>query len=148
MKRKIYLSLAIIAVALFALGVVALNGQVLQARDATTTLSNQPAAQGGHPVIYRGVVPVAHFDISPPLLEMAARAPQIIPPAGSIRSDRPSGLEGKPSGHQDVDKAVQRLVGALLIPTPIVSFNGPPNLCGGCAPPDPNGEVGPNHIVV
>ena len=29
---------------------------------------------------------------------------------------------------------------------PIISFDGNSNLCG-CAPPDPNGAVGPNHVV-
>jgi hypothetical protein len=146
-KRRFYIPLAISAVALAVLGFLLLNGQASQARDAQAPGSSQAVAPGSNPVIYRGVVPVAHFDVSPPLSVMAASAPQIIPPASAIHSDRPSGLEGK-NGPQDLDQTVQRLIGLPLIPTPVASFNGPPNLCGGCAPPDPNGEVGPNHVVV
>ena len=52
-----------------------------------------------------------------------------------------------PVGPVVPDKAVQRVVGQIRIPGPIISFDGNPNLCGGCAPPDPNGAVGPNHVV-
>src|SRR5213593_2618385 len=44
------------------------------------------------------------------------------------------------------DKAVQRVLGKIGIPGPIISFDGNSNLCG-CSPPDPNGAVGPNHVV-
>ena len=44
------------------------------------------------------------------------------------------------------DTAVQRVLGKIGIPVPIVSFDGNSNLCG-CSPPDPNGAVGPNHVV-
>ena len=40
------------------------------------------------------------------------------------------------------DTAVQRVLGKIGIPVPIISFDGNSNLCG-CAPPDPNGAVGP-----
>ncbi len=32
------------------------------------------------------------------------------------------------------------------IPPPLVSFDGPTNVAG-CSPPDPVGDVGPNHYV-
>src|ERR1044071_7075042 len=35
----------------------------------------------------------------------------------------------------------------MEIPPPLISFDGPSN-GSGVAPPDPNGEVGPNHVVV
>jgi hypothetical protein len=38
-------------------------------------------------------------------------------------------------------------VGTGGIPAPNVSFDGFSNSCGGCSPPDPNGDVGPNHYV-
>ena len=53
-------------------------------------------------------------------------------------------------GHKDApDPVVQRVKGPLVMPTPIVSFEGidVANGCGGCMPPDTNGEVGPNHYV-
>ena len=51
-----------------------------------------------------------------------------------------------PVGPVVPDKAVQRVLGKIGIPNPIISFDGNSNLCG-CYPPDPNGEVGPNHVV-
>src|SRR5262249_7161394 len=41
---------------------------------------------------------------------------------------------------------VQRVLGKIGIPAPIISFDGNGNLCG-CSPPDPNGAVGPNHVM-
>jgi hypothetical protein len=53
-------------------------------------------------------------------------------------------------GHKDApDPVVQRVMGPLAMPTPIITFEGI-NItegCGGCLPPDTNGEVGPNHYV-
>src|SRR5438093_4984732 len=51
-----------------------------------------------------------------------------------------------PVGPVVPDKAVQRVLGKIGIPGPIISFDGNSNLCG-CSPPEPNGEVGPNHVV-
>ena len=45
------------------------------------------------------------------------------------------------------DPVVQSTLGGIEIPPPIISFDGQPNNFGG-APPDPNGDVGPNHVVV
>ncbi|MCB0010697.1 MAG: hypothetical protein KDE34_02325, partial [Anaerolineales bacterium] len=41
---------------------------------------------------------------------------------------------------------IQDFFGPTLIPTPTLTFEGIDNLCG-CLPPDPNSDVGPNHIV-
>ena len=41
---------------------------------------------------------------------------------------------------------MQRVLGKIGIPAPIITFDGNSNLCG-CSPPDPNGAVGPNHVV-
>ncbi len=40
----------------------------------------------------------------------------------------------------------KEMSGGTEIPAPIVTFNGQPNV-NGVVPPDPNGTVGPNHIV-
>jgi hypothetical protein len=102
-------------------------------------------AQGddGKSGIYRGLSPVVQFDISPPLrditpVEIDKKEITEIP-------ERPTGLEG-PTGPQDVDPVVQSSKGPALIPTPIVSFDGPPNVFS-VSPPDPVGDVGPNHYV-
>ncbi|MCB9135042.1 MAG: hypothetical protein H6636_06425 [Anaerolineales bacterium] len=95
--------------------------------------------------IYRGTMEVVHFDVSSPLKDMPS-APLDFHSTLEIFDDLPTGLEG-PLGPQDVDPIVQSTVGPNVIPTPIVSFDAVPNIAG-FTPPDPNGDVGPNHIVV
>jgi hypothetical protein len=96
-------------------------------------------------VIFRGAVKAVKFDISPPLRSIPP-VPRRTAPERDADSDRPSGREG-PLGPQGVDTVVQTRVGSGEIPGPNVSFDGFSNLCGGCVPPDPNGDVGPNHYV-
>jgi hypothetical protein len=91
--------------------------------------------------IFRGALKAVKFDISPPL--------RSIPPVPYVRdeghedNDRPSGLEG-PLGPQDVDRSVQTRVGPGEIPGPSVNFDGFSNVAG-FTPPDPVGDIGPNH---
>ena len=94
---------------------------------------------------YRGLSPVVHFDISPALRDIKG-----IPPGpGQLRENEDRDIVPRVFRFGfEPDPVVQSTVGLIEIPPPIVSFDGPPNLCGGCAPPDPNGDVGPNHIVV
>src|SRR5437660_1114235 len=92
---------------------------------------------------YRGVSQVVHFDISPPLRDMKPLAwPQCTKSENEEQGPIPLG----PVGPVLPDKAVQRVPGKIGIPVPIISFDGNSNLCG-CSPPDPNGAVGPNHVV-
>lgn len=103
-----------------------------------------PEQATGSETIYRGLVEVVNFDVSPRLDSM----PSVDIPAQQfieIYDDLDSGLEG-PLGPQDADGALQDFVGAAIIPTPIISFNGPNNIAG-VAPPDPVGDIGPNHYV-
>lgn len=97
--------------------------------------------------LYRGVSPVDHFDISPPLRD--------IPPLPQLAGQEPGrevreGMEGedrdKPLGPQDVDTSVQDRIGSGEIPTPSVSFDAMSNISS-VSPPDPVGDVGPNHYV-
>ncbi|MEO8195953.1 MAG: hypothetical protein ABI689_04440 [Thermoanaerobaculia bacterium] len=108
---------------------------------ASAGAANAPAA------VYRGVSPVDHFDISPPLRD--------IPPLRQVGGEEPGrevreGMEGedrdKPLGPQDVDTSVQDRVGSGEMPAPSVSFDGPSNISS-VSPPDPVGDVGPNHYV-
>ncbi len=96
--------------------------------------------------IYRGVTTAVRFDISPPLRTLQGT------PARESREreefeERSSGLEG-PLGPQDIDQIVQTALGDSpnAMPTPSVSFDSTIS-CGGCQPPDPVGDVGPNHYV-
>ena len=91
---------------------------------------------------YRGLQPVVKFDVSPPLRSMP---PLPVKEGGEAMVD-PDGPPGE-LGPQDIDLVVQGWTGgAEAIPTPIVSFDGPSNLSG-VSPPDPVGDVGPNHYV-
>ncbi len=112
------------------------------------TPGQSATAQTDGPVteaIFRGTMPVVKFDISPALRDITPAEPDFR--AGiEIIDDFVTGLQGS-YGPQDIDPLVQSFVGPNVIPTPIVSFNGPANISG-VQPPDPNGDVGPNHVVV
>ncbi len=108
-----------------------------------------PPAQSGnsHPIVqaeFRGVLPVVKFDISPPLRDMKPL------PAKECtlreNEDRDILAHLAPLGPVVPDPVVQRVLGKIGIPAPIISFDGNSNLCG-CVPPDPNGAVGPNNVV-
>ncbi|MCO5242551.1 MAG: immune inhibitor A [Anaerolineae bacterium] len=113
------------------------------AAPAPPTAASTPEAQPAG--IFRGVSSAVKFDVSPPLHSIAPIAPDTIkeireiPELGSI-------MEGA-LGPQDADAALQTTYGPSLIPAPSVSFDGPGNISG-VSPPDPNGDVGPNHVVV
>jgi hypothetical protein len=93
--------------------------------------------------IFMGAFKAVKFDVSPPLRSIP---PVALPQA--LEDDRyddpPSPREG-PLGPQDVDTRVQTSVGSGEIPNPDLSFDGFDGL--GPTPPDPNGDVGPNHYV-
>ncbi len=89
-------------------------------------------------------------DVSPPLRDMKPLPPYV----GAVQTEH----ENPPIplvGHKDApDGAAQTTFGALgqiapLMPSPLTSWNGINQAggCGGCAPPDTNGDVGPNHYV-
>ena len=98
---------------------------------------------------YRGQAPVVRFDVSPPL-----RGMKIIKPGpGKLRENEdreivPFKIRFAP----EWDPVVQSRAGGKDTPggteiaVPIVSFDAQPN-SSGVAPPDPNGSVGPNHVV-
>src|SRR5215472_7129907 len=108
-----------------------------------------PSTQSGisQPIVqaqFRGVLPVVKFDISPPLRDMKP-----LPATGCTlreNEDREILAHLAPLGPVVPDPVVQRVLGKIGIPAPIISFDGNSDLCG-CSPPDPNGAVGPNHVV-
>jgi hypothetical protein len=107
---------------------------------------SKPAVQNPQPLIqaqYRGVMPVVKFDVSPPLRSMKP----LLPKGCTKRENEEEGpIPLGPVGAVVRDPAVQRVMGKIGIPAPIISFDGNSNLCG-CSPPDPNGAVGPNNVV-
>jgi len=120
---------------------------LLATRNATAQnqSSNSPVVHG----IYQGLSPVVKFDISPPLREM-----RIIPPGtGQLKENEDRDiLPYKVRFAPEWDPVVQSTVGGRTdgssaeIPSPIASFNGQTNTSS-VDPPDPNGAVGPNHVV-
>ena len=101
--------------------------------------SSQPIVQAQ----YRGVLQVVKHDVSPPLRDMI---PLPVKECTLRENEEQGAIPLGPVGPVVPDKAVQRVLGKIGIPGPIISFDGNSNLCG-CSPPDPNGEVGPNHVV-
>ena len=117
-------------------------------QDAAAT-SAQHGTQDQVRGVYRGVITAERFDISPPLSSLVNEMRGF--PVKEERErdefeDRPTGLEG-PFGPQDIDQVVESALSPLVMPTPSVSFNSTITCGGGCAPPDPVGDVGPNHYV-
>jgi hypothetical protein len=105
-------------------------------------------AQPGNPQLpiqaqYRGVMPVVKFDISPPMRSMK---PLPWNECTKRENEEQGPIPRAPLGPVVPDPVVQRVLGKIGIPGPIISFDGNSNLCG-CSPPDPNGAVGPNHVV-
>src|SRR5437773_3466176 len=109
-----------------------------------------PSTRSGntHPSVqaqFRGVLPVVKFDISPPLRDMKPLPWKQC----TLRENEDRDIiphPAAPLGPVVPDPVVQRVLGKIGIPGPIISFDGNSNLCG-CVPPDPNGAVGPNHVV-
>ena len=95
------------------------------------------------------VADVRH-DVSLPLRDLA-------PLKGGPRADNPDEESREATkqqllkGHQDgPDPVVQKDFGINAMPGINVSFAGigtASSTCGGCYPPDTNGEIGPNHYV-
>ena len=129
--------------------VVAIAGLALGSAGVSPAIASAAAVVTAPPAIYRGLLPVAKFDLSPPLASLRPDLPDTHKEELEWPDDLPTGLEG-PFGKQEPDSAVQRefmrLSGAE-IPVPSAGFDGPSNPTG-ATPPDPNGDVGPNHVVV
>jgi len=87
------------------------------------------------------VINEVKHDTSPPLRD--------IPPApAQVGKEENENRNPFPVPHTNVkDPVVQNFFGPLAMPTPILTFEGMTNQCGGCTPPDTNGDVGPNNYI-
>jgi len=120
------------------------NWKVVTSMAALLVLAVSPVLEAGDQVsaTYRGLQPVVKFDVSPPLRDIP---PLPVKEGGEAMVD-PDGPPGE-LGPQDIDQVVQGWTGGPeFIPAPLISFDGPSNLAG-VSPPDPVGDVGPNHYV-
>ncbi|MFN0279951.1 MAG: cohesin domain-containing protein [Pyrinomonadaceae bacterium] len=98
--------------------------------------------------MYRGVKVAERFDVSPPLTTLIGY------PAKEERErskfEERNNIRSGPLGPQEPDEAVQSVTtpfAPLVMPTPILSFDAILGCTNGCSPPDPVGDVGPNHYV-
>ncbi|MCB1640746.1 MAG: hypothetical protein KDI37_03370, partial [Xanthomonadales bacterium] len=137
MTQRVWQSLCGLALALPALAIAA---------DQDAAPSSAPA-EPIKSAVFRGTHQAVKFDVSIPLRDMTPkpiptgelRGGSIVDPDGDL-PNKPSPLADQPDG------AAQLSLPAPRIPAPTVSFDGPDNVSG-VAPPDPVGDVGPNHYV-
>ncbi len=120
---------------------------LMASRTASAQTSAQPVIARGE---YRGVAPILRYDQSPPLREM-----KLIPPGpGKLRPNEDREIVPlKMRFAPEWDPVVQTDLGANgngpeqpEIAGPLISFDAQPNTSG-VNPPDPNGAVGPAHVV-
>ncbi len=114
----------------------------VMASAAAFAQNNGDAVTAG---VFRGSSTAVRFDVSPPLRDMVVLPPRGKSELGGLMID-PSSHINIPAGPQDRDPLVQAFAAIPLIPAPIVSFNAQSNISG-VSPPDPVGDVGPNHYV-
>jgi len=110
----------------------------------------QPAARP-QPLTPKFSAAVA-FDVSPALRDLRPAARAFAPSFNlEIRPER--GPRAQSKGFKSGDAALQALSAAVAIPSPLANFEGLSNednlniFNRRVNPPDPNGEVGPNHYV-
>src|SRR5690349_10857440 len=111
-RHRLTIFLGVLAVALLAAG-------ALMVRPGTSAAQNAvgvgAAPQAGSPQVnatYRGLLPVAHFDISPALRDIAP----IPPEQGQLRENEDGdGLPRNPRFPGLPDSVVQRLLGPLVM---------------------------------
>jgi len=96
--------------------------------------------------------PAVAFDISPALRDLVP-SPKRFAPSSTVLEVRPERGPVVQSKGYSGDAALQTLSAAVAIPSPLANFEGLSNqdnfnIFGfRVNPPDPNGEVGPNHYV-
>src|SRR6266702_4955724 len=97
--------------------------------------------------------PAVAFDVSPAVRNLPRAAKPLTFPPDTILEVRPERRPVVQSKGYSGDAALQALSPAVAIPSPLANFEGLSNqdnfdIFGfRVNPPDPNGEVGPNHYV-
>lgn len=127
-------------------------GQAVPTRSPDQTPAT-PATQAAPPAqaapvqgILRNDVQLEFYGLSPALSSLPVLDESAIDPDAYVEiPDRDSGLEG-PLGPQDSDGALQTTMGTGDMPSPSVNFDALNNISG-VSPPDPVGDIGPNHYV-
>jgi hypothetical protein len=136
----------LLVLALVTSGLFISGGQTSQA-SAPDRSSDKPAGKEAAKSLATPEVSTAErFDVSPPLGELM-RAHPASKGKGSA-TEMPDVYGGKAPADNGFTGggAVQKFFGPMAIPTPAVTFEGILNQWG-VYPPDPNGDVGPNHYI-
>src|SRR5437762_160867 len=123
-----------VGIALAALLLLLLGVATIKAASGTEGLR---AAALGKPLWWTA----QHSDTSLPLRDIPVKRNQAQHPEDNENPSLP--MKGRFGA---VDSVVQSLIGPLVMPTPIQSFEGMYNQYGPL-PPDTNGDVGRNHYV-
>src|SRR5436853_3892832 len=93
------------------------------------------------------------FDVSPALRSLPLAKKHVADPSKLLEIRPERGPRAQSKGYKSGDAALQALSPAVAIPSPLANFEGLSNLDNfnifgfRVNPPDPNGEVGPNHFV-
>src|SRR5205814_9407822 len=93
------------------------------------------------------------FDVSPALRTLPVAKKYVADPSNLLEIRPERGPRAQSKGYKSGDKALQTFSAALAIAAPLLTFEGLSNednfnIFGfRVTPPDPNGEVGPNHYV-
>jgi subtilisin-like proprotein convertase family protein len=125
------------------------GGQTSQASssDRSSDSSSSKEKEAAKSLAAPEVSTAVRFDVSPPLGELMRQNPAP-DKSGGPEVEMPDFYGGKVPADNGFsgDGAVQKFLGAMAIPTPFVAFDGILNQWS-VHPPDPNGDVGPNHYV-
>jgi plastocyanin len=129
----------LVAVVLLSLILVLAGAAAL---TASAAYPSQGAPSGVRVQTNPEVIYPVKSDVSPPLRAIAPIRPQ----PGSAGEFPLHPVKNRGQGEGGVDSVAQTLAGPLVMPTPIVNFEGIWNIWGGY-PPDTSGDVGPNHYL-
>jgi hypothetical protein len=117
-------------------------GNAPAAAIGSSSVQSAPEERMGQVAVMRSI----KNDTSPPLSSIKP-----LPAVGKLESERENKLRAPQESpeYASVDPVVQRAFGPLVMPTPIVSFEGVANADNSSPtlPPDTTGDVGRNHYV-
>ncbi len=121
------------------------NGQSNAGNPSATPVDSKPAQRVE--ATFRGVITPTKSDTSIPLRDMKPILGNKSPKRPNEERDIIPRTPEIPKELWKNDPVVQSFLGDREIPAPIVSFDGSPTSTAGFAPPDPNGDVGLNHVI-
>ncbi|MGA7733758.1 MAG: S-layer homology domain-containing protein [Chloroflexia bacterium] len=155
-KKGMQISAALLALIILLVGLAAMNvsasyptgnsaskGTVAnQAESSIDWKADEAKARSGQPIVRQAV----RAGVSLPLREIQPKITQGVQPEENENPIVHRGDPGRPQPPNFVDAARQSLIGPLVMPTPIVNFEGMYNH-NGFIPPDTNGDIGRNQYV-